>query len=50
MQTQTEFSEQLIKGKIAELVFSQMFQNGHKFTVIPLVMKTHSQRLPNTQI
>jgi hypothetical protein len=35
MQTLTEFSEQLIKGKIAELEFSQLFRNGHKSTVIP---------------
>ena len=35
MQTKIKFSEQLIKGKIAELVFSQMFRNGGKFTVIP---------------
>ena len=30
-----EFSEQLIKGRIAELIFSQMFRNGKRFTVIP---------------
>ncbi|MDZ4668463.1 MAG: hypothetical protein SGJ00_11360 [bacterium] len=35
MQTQIQFSEQLIKGKIAELIFSQMFRNSGKFTVIP---------------
>lgn len=34
-QTPIEFSEQLIKGKIAELLFSQMFRNGKKFTIIP---------------
>lgn len=34
-QTPIEFSEQLIKGKIAELIFSQMFRNSKKFTVIP---------------
>jgi hypothetical protein len=34
-QTPIEFSEQLIKGKIAELIFSQMFRNSNKFTVIP---------------
>ncbi|MES1225489.1 MAG: hypothetical protein ABUT20_58965 [Bacteroidota bacterium] len=34
-QTPLEFSEQLIKGKIAELIFSQMFRNGKQFTVIP---------------
>lgn len=34
-QTTIEFSEQLIKGKIAELIFSQMFRNSNKFTVIP---------------
>ncbi len=34
-QTPVEFSEQLIKGKVAELVFSQMFRNSNKFTVIP---------------
>lgn len=34
-QTPLEFSEQLIKGKIAELMFSQMFRNGKKFTIIP---------------
>lgn len=34
-QTPVEFSEQLIKGKIAELIFSQMFINSRKFTVIP---------------
>lgn len=35
MQTKIDFSKQLIKGKIAELAFSQMFINGNKFTVIP---------------
>lgn len=34
-QTPIEFSEQLIKGKIAELIFSQMLRNSRKFTVIP---------------
>ena len=34
-QTPVEFSEQLIKGKIAELIFSQMFRNSNQFTVIP---------------
>lgn len=34
-QTPVEFSEQLIKGKIAELIFSQMLRNSNKFTVIP---------------
>lgn len=34
-QTPVEFSKQLIKGKIAELIFSQMFRNSNKFTVIP---------------
>jgi hypothetical protein len=34
-QTPIEFSEQLIKGKIAELIFSQMFRNSNKFTIIP---------------
>lgn len=34
-QTPIEFSEQLIKGKIAEMIFSQMFRNSKKFTVIP---------------
>ena len=34
-QTPIQFSEQLIKGKIAELVFSQMLRNSNKFTVIP---------------
>lgn len=34
-QTPIQFSEQLIKGKIAELIFSQMFRNSKKFTVIP---------------
>lgn len=34
-QTSLEFSEQLIKGKIAEMIFSQMFRNGRQFTVIP---------------
>lgn len=34
-QTPIEFSEQLIKGKIGELIFSQMFRNSNQFTVIP---------------
>jgi hypothetical protein len=34
-QTPIQFSEQLIKGKITELIFSQMFRNSNKFTVIP---------------
>jgi len=34
-QTPVEFSEQLIKGKIGELIFSQMFRNTKEFTVIP---------------
>lgn len=34
-QTPLEFSESLIKGKIGELIFSQMFRNSNKFTVIP---------------
>jgi len=34
-QSPIEFSEQLIKGKIAEMIFSQMFRNSNKFTVIP---------------
>ncbi|MEI7689319.1 MAG: hypothetical protein WCI91_04025 [Candidatus Nomurabacteria bacterium] len=34
-QTPIEFSEQLIKGKIAEMVFSQMFRGSNNFTVIP---------------
>lgn len=34
-QSSIDFSLQLIKGKIAELVFSQMFRNSNKFTVIP---------------
>ena len=39
-QTQVEFSEQLIKGKIAEMVFSQMFRDENKFTVIPFGYET----------
>lgn len=35
IQTPIQFSEQLIKGKITELIFSQMFRNSNKFTVIP---------------
>lgn len=46
MQKQTEFSEQLIKGKIAELVFSQMFRNGHKFTVIPFGYENTFPEIP----
>lgn len=34
-QSTIEFSEQLIKGKIAEMIFSQMFRNSNNFTVIP---------------
>lgn len=32
---QKNFQEQLIKGKIAELIFQQMFIEDGKFTVIP---------------
>src|SRR3989344_2978074 len=32
---QKDFSKQLIKGKIAELVFDQMFRDSGKYTVIP---------------
>lgn len=32
---QKDFSKQLIKGKIAELVFDQMFRDSCKYTVIP---------------
>ena len=39
-QTQIEFSEQLIKGKIAEMIFSQMFRDENKFTVIPFGYET----------
>lgn len=35
MQTQQDFSKQLIKGKIAEMIFDQMFRREKKFTVIP---------------
>jgi hypothetical protein len=35
IQTPIEFSEQLIKGKIAELIFSQIFRNSKQFTIIP---------------
>lgn len=30
-----DFSKNFIKGKIAELIFDQMFREGKKFTVIP---------------
>ena len=40
MQTKLEFSKELIKGKIGELIFSQMFRNGNKFTVIPFGYET----------
>jgi hypothetical protein len=32
---QKDFSKQLIKGKIAEMVFDQMFREAGKYTVIP---------------
>lgn len=32
---QTDFPKQLIKGKIAELVFDQMFRDTGKYTIIP---------------
>ncbi|HVU06619.1 MAG TPA: hypothetical protein VHE10_02430 [Candidatus Paceibacterota bacterium] len=32
---QKDFSKQLIKGKIAELVFDQMFREAGEYTVIP---------------
>ena len=32
---QKDFSYQLIKGKIAEIIFSQMFRDAGEFTVIP---------------
>ena len=34
-QTPLDFSKQLIKGKIAELVFDQMFRQSSGYTVIP---------------
>lgn len=34
-QTPIDFSKQLIKGKIAELVFDQMFRQSSGYTVIP---------------
>ncbi|MFA6554278.1 MAG: hypothetical protein WCS89_02105 [Candidatus Paceibacterota bacterium] len=35
IQTEKDFSEQLIKGKITELVFERMFRTVGHFTVIP---------------
>ena len=35
-----DFSKQLIKGKIAEMIFSQMFRNSRQFTVIPFGYET----------
>ena len=35
MGMQKDFSKQLIKGKIAEMVFDQMFREAGKYTVIP---------------
>lgn len=34
-QSDLDFSKQLIKGKIAELIFEQMFRKAGNFTVIP---------------
>ncbi|MES2224580.1 MAG: hypothetical protein V4478_01170 [Patescibacteria group bacterium] len=34
-QTSIQFSEQLIKGRVCEQIFSRMFQESGKFTVIP---------------
>jgi hypothetical protein len=34
-QTEIDFSKQLIKGKICEQIFNQMFTRDEKFTVIP---------------
>jgi len=35
MQTPIDFSKQLIKGKVAEMVFEQMFRRVEGYTVIP---------------
>lgn len=35
MQNPTEFAEGLIKGKIAEIIFTQMFRAEGKYSVIP---------------
>ncbi len=35
MQTSQDFSKQLIKGKITEMIFEQMFRKSGKYTVIP---------------
>jgi hypothetical protein len=37
---QKDFSKQLIKGKIAELIFDQMFRDTGKYTVIPFGYET----------
>jgi hypothetical protein len=39
-QSPIDFSEQLIKGKIAEMIFSQMFRDSKQFTVIPFGYET----------
>jgi hypothetical protein len=39
-QTQMGFSKQLIKGKIAELIFDQMFRQSSGYTVIPFGYET----------
>jgi hypothetical protein len=39
-QSPIEFSEQLIKGKISEMIFSQMFRDSKNFTVIPFGYET----------
>lgn len=40
MQTSADFSKQLIKGKIAELIFDQMFRRAGGFTIIPFGYET----------
>ncbi len=35
MRNEIEFSKDLIKGKVAEVIFEQMFREEEKFTVIP---------------
>lgn len=37
---QPDFSRQLIKGKIAEVIFEQMFRETGRFTVIPFGYET----------
>ena len=59
MSTSTEFTHNLIKGKIAETIFAQMFRESRQFTVLEfgyekiipeLIQQGYSQDNPTVNI